>query len=236
MSPCVCQPHVPLPHITTLMGTTWTPEFTRVLKHLCCFGCRYFKRHKYKQWGPHGVSVSRQLLALKMLLWVHLTCYPTPGRWTIFCGVSAHLACPLPKQGHPGASASPGAVMVESICRRALCTTVRTVPGQRASPEGQERWLYYLRYVLREHGDVPSLTCRGRGRQGRGGQMRTCWESFEMLFCSQSSLTPGRQPERDTRGPKTRPLKDCALSRDPPTPDLSHGASRKVQGHSGPQL
>lgn len=78
LSPCVCQPHVPLPHITTLMGAAWTPEFTRVLKHLCCFGCRYLNRHKYKPWGPHGVSVSRQLLALKTLLWVHLTCYPHP--------------------------------------------------------------------------------------------------------------------------------------------------------------
>lgn len=187
------------------MGTAWTPEFTRVLKHLCCFGCRYFNGHKYKPWGPHGVSVSRQLLALKTLLWVHLTCYPTPGWWAIFCGVSAHLACPLPKQGHSGTSASPGAVMVESICRRALCTTVRTVPGQRASPEGQERWLRYLRYVLRGHGGVPFLTCRGRGRQGRGWADEDMhgWESFEMLFCSQSSLIPARQPERDTPGPKT---------------------------------
>ena len=55
--------------------------------------------------------------------------------------------------------------MVESIRRSALYTAVRTIPGQRASPECQELQLRYLRYILMDIGGVPFLTYPGRGRE-----------------------------------------------------------------------
>ena len=80
--------------------------------------------------------------------------------------------------------------MVESIRRSALYTAVRTIPGQRASPECQELQLRYLRYVLMDMEVSLSSPTRGgagniwtRSRQGWADEDMPGWESFEMQFC-----------------------------------------------------
>ena len=162
MSPCVCHPHVPLPHIPTLTGTTHTPEFTCVLKRLHCLGtqiqalwtprCSCFQAapgFKNAAVGPYNLlPLPPHPRLVGNILWGFWSpALPPPQPRT-----PRGLCLPRCSDGGEHPQACP----LHSCEDRPRAAGITRVPGAPAA---------LSQVCPRGHGGVPFLTCRGRGRE-----------------------------------------------------------------------